>query len=67
MQFLVESYNRLIEQKGLSDILNLWNCAFEVKGFGEDNLEDLQAMSVQIFELEKRQIPFEHLYCDSCC
>ena len=33
----------LVEQQGLSDVFNLWYRALEVKGLGEDNLEDLSS------------------------
>lgn len=35
----------LVEQKRLANVLNFWNGAFEVKGFGENNFEDLMNIS----------------------
>jgi hypothetical protein len=31
----------LIEEERFADILDLWNGAFKIKSFGEDNFEDL--------------------------
>lgn len=33
--------NGLVEKKGLADVLDLGDGAFQVKGLGEDNFEDL--------------------------
>jgi hypothetical protein len=35
--------NGLIEEKGLANIFDFGNCTFEVKGFSEDDFEDLEA------------------------
>lgn len=31
----------LVQEEGLADVLNLGDCALEIKCFGENNLEDL--------------------------
>jgi hypothetical protein len=62
-------YNSLVKKQGLSDVFDLGNGAFQVKGFREHNLKDLR-WSAAKGEIDGgdmlASLPFARLCCGWC-